>query len=935
MAADFTKNNDPNYIADEYGQKFNPGKLNDAEKTSATGNENSGVDDINGANAAESKAAENKWDNNVTSKGTGVGKKAGLKNFLKKKGPLGLIGTTIIIGGFGLATIFSPSFLLLHFKEVLANKFDAAHASLEVRTSKMLRNKTVGTGCATGIKILCKYSTFSDKQISQFKEAGITIEGSKKNFLGRTQPESFKYDAGDGKGLTTVAANDFNKVYDSDIKFRSAVRKGYNPKFANFADRFFSKAERILKVDKNGSLLDKVDEKEGFDKNLSDVSDDLAEKTKAKPIEIHKSDVNPDTGETYESAMKTKKGQEAWEAAVSKVEANNKQLQELIDAAGGEGASTSSKITQFIEETDKWAGIKGPVSMLLLNGADRACTIQRTYAAVSLSAKIFRTAQLANYAMMFLTAADMIKAGVAQDNTITFLGTILTKLSLDEYGKYLSATDSVGYKYAAYGEMGTMKTSSMQFMAGGGVKGTLAKLVGEIIPENGQISNTCKILGSIWITLGSLLAGIALTVFQPEATGGKIIVKFGAEKLTMTAVKEKAAQLLTKDFWINATKKNALDILLNTSELVLPNLLKDIIAGTLIDKNTIGEVAGDAVVSGSSGIMGISARTRGNAVLTPKMAVKYDSLKEDIAVKEAAEDRLAYSPFDISNGNTFMGKFAAWLLPYTTKIASIPNILASIASMVTKSFGFLSPQKASAMGVATTTEDSYTQCEDIEYRNKLKIATDPFCNITYGMPGADDSADPIETAKILLDLTYDHNKHLTTVGKDIWVAPQIYLNGAIPGYLEEEYETTEADKSNNADSTSIFDKFRKNCIDRDIEKPLYLSNYNSPFDEDNPGEGADGGDGGSECIFNDSDGHYESIEWYTGTNNNGGKCGELPDPYNPPTPDLGSVLVKGWHVSEKLPTGCTHEVDNYFYIGSAWLYYYYMDQSVESGMEGS
>lgn len=928
MAADFTKNNDPNYIADEYGQKFNPGKLDDAEKTSATGNENSGVDDINGANAAESKAGGNNWENNVTSKGPGVGKKAGLKNFLKKKGPLGLIGTTIIIGGFGLATIFSPSFLLLHFKEVLANKFDAAHASLEVRTSKMLRNKTVGTGCATGIKILCKYSTFSDKQISQFKEAGITIEGSKKNFLGRTQPESFKYDAGDGKGLTTVSANDFNKVYDSDIKFRSAARKGYNPKFANFADRFFSKAERILKVDKNGSLLDKVDEKEGFDKNLSDVSDDLAEKTKAKPIEIHKSDINPDTGKTYESAIKTEDGKKAWEAAVIQVEANNKQLQELIDAAGGEGASTSSKITQFIDEADKWVGVKG-IAMLAFNRVDQSCTVQRTYAAVSLAAKTVRVMQLANYAMMFLTAADMIKAGVAPDNTIAFLGTILTKLSLDEYGNYLSATDSIGYKYAAYGEMGTMKTSSMQFMAGGGVKGTMAKFVDKWIPKSGKISTTCKILGSAWLTLGSLLAGIALTFFQPES-GGRIFVSKG---LTMTAFKENAAKLLTKDFWVSAAKE-APGILLSLSEIILPNLLKDIVAGSLIDNNTIGEVAGDAVVSGSSGIMGISARSRGNAVLTPKMAVKYDSLKEDIAAREATEDRLVYSPLDITNGNTFMGKFAAWLLPYTTKLASIPNIFTSIASMVTKSFGFLSPQKASAMGVATTTEDSYTQCEDIEYRNKLEIATDPFCNITYGMPGADDSADPIETAKILLDLTYDHNKHLTTVGKDIWVAPQIYLNGAIPGYLEEEYETTEADRTNKAGSTSVFDKFRKNCIDRDLENPIYLSNYNLPSDPDNPGEGEDGGKGGSECIFNDSEGHYKSVEWETGTKNDGTSCGEAPDPYKPPTPELGSVLVKNWSVSEILPNGCTHYVDNYFYIGSAWLYYYYMDLSVESGMEG-
>lgn len=849
MAADFTKNNDPNYIADEYGQKFNPGKLNDAEKTSATGNENSGVDDINGANAAESKAAENKWDNNVTSKGTGVGKKAGLKNFLKKKGPLGLIGTTIIIGGFGLVTIFSPSFLLLHFKEVMTNTFNAQYASAYNRYNKTLLTKTTKGSCgANDVKIICKYKSMSDRQIENFKKAGIEVEGNK-NLFGYTNPKSFRYNN------ETISAAEFDTRINSDPTFRSAVKLGYNPKFAGFTDKIWSKASNYLGISKKSINLSEGDD----DTKLKNIQEEIKNGDNLG-AEVKAGDKKPDGG-TYsedEAAEANVAAKKAREAAEEITEGGTKSV-----AKGVLETSAKRTVTSILHVIN----ITGPV--------DTACTAYATTLNIAKAAKVVRALQLARYGMVFLNVADKIKAGKATDTEVSYLGKVLTTLTVSEDGKYKSATDSFGYKYAAFGDNGKMPTSASRFLAGGGFTGRLLG-INDLIKKNVGTNpmKTCNFLSNWFVQGTSFIIGgaaIILGLFPPVGI-------IDAAKIALTTSLELATAFL-------------------------PALLDDIVAGVLVDSTTVGEDAGDAAISGASGLMGTVAKFGGNAPITPAQAVKYDSIKEDIATKDAEEDRIAYSPFDATNVNTFMGKIAFWLVPYTSKMASsFSSFINSLASIVTRSFSFILPSNVYAV---TSNVESYEYCQDNAY-NELNLATDPYCNVTYGIPGIESSPDPAVVAETLLNF--------------------------IDPVTKENRPLIDADEGKPKDQA--YTKFVANCIDR--TEPLVKSTnyspagYNEP--EDSGPTGRDpidtGEPGASECMYNESsDIEPVTTEWC--------KDNEEPEPH----PGEGLVYI---NASDEEVIGICPRKDNdvdrvkrtYYYLGNSFLYIHYIDSRVDDGMDG-
>lgn len=862
----------------DYDRKFNG--LNEAEESGSAISANSAIDSqgdsINNLRNAEESPGGG-WENNVSTnrKSSSKSKSKGRFSFLSKKGPLAFIITVVLGGSIGLTAFFSPGLLIVQFKEVLVNKFDAQLASSDIRTSKMLTSKVTSGSCGT-IKIVCKYSSMSKAQIENFKKAGIEVvtEGEP-NILGQKKPAKFIFEG------TEIPANKFVGMMETDIKFRTAIKNAYNPKFAMLSDKVFDSVKTKLRITKEAPKYTG----DTFDEKLANMSEDLAEKTKAKPTpHVTMNDKNPETGTFY-----TK---EEMDLANSHIDVIN----DLIDEAGGDGASTSSKIVNGVKEADKWVGVSSYAD-IALESTNASCVIYRTYLAVGRAAKVVRITQLANYAMQFLNVADQIKAGVAKEEDVSFLGTILTKESLNDEGKALSATDGAGYKNAAFNDSVELPTNSVQYMAATGTTGALKNLKKEIPKPNATV---CKILNSTAYTFASLLGGIVITLLAPEA---KFATIAGKVKIFKTAITDSLKSPLT---WATG--------LLSASEVLLPNLLKDIVAGSLVDANTIGSNAGDALTSGASVIMGTAAQKGGNAPLSAIQAVKYDSIKEDIATQYAEEDRLARSPLDMTNNNTFMGKIAAWIIPYTSKMSSLTGMFSSITSIVTKSFAFLTPQSANA---TTTNEADYVTCQDTDYRD-LELATDIFCNVTYGMPGVEDSPDPITVAKAL-------------------------LNQPNPSYglanLYEQEHTGETIPLINEDGTATegqaYAKFVKNCINRN--DPLVKSEDYSYANRDGRKlVESEIGNGSSECIFNDNDSTTRTQSWNNCTG---------PPPANEPfsSPGFGFVYLTNWIIETDIENaspnedGCTptkRYTRTFYYIGNEYLYLYFIDQRVESGMDG-
>ncbi len=630
------------------------------------------------------------WANNVSGTTSDKPKSGGRFKFAKKKGPLTAIILTLVGGGIGIGGLLSPSLLIVNLKEMMVNKFNTQLTSMDIRNNKILKSRILGnSSCGTIIK--CKISTMSEYQVKRFAKSDITVnfdEEAGTNLLGRKKIKSLSYD-----GNEITAAQLSNKL-NTDVKFRSAVKKAYNPLFAGFADKIWNKTLFKFRITESGVKLTGATDEEKL-KNI--------QKETKNPSNINDSLKQPTLEDLDENGNKKYSG--ANDPNFTKDTNSYTQLKN----AGSEIVEGATEVLDTgVKSTTKMAA-----NVVKITGiADDACVVYNSIRVVGFAAKTVRAVQLARYAMIFLTVADQIKAGGNPDpEDVSYLGSVLTTESVqkdfdgtvikDGSGNAItkSATDSYGYKYAAYGETGAMPSSATQFLAGAGLTGTLIGVTSSINSIlDGSPKTVCKTLNNIFIQIGSAAVGIGLAVI----TGGisftvKMAVQIGSGVAVAIALS------------------------------YLPALLQDIVAGVVIDEGTVGELAGDAITSGSGTLMSNVASDGGNAPLTVTQAIAYDNLSKEIASQYATEDSLAYNQLDISNSNTFLGNIVSKISPYIANITSLPKSILSLSSLISNSLSPFSPTARAA------NVNQYSVCEDTDYKD-LNLATDPFCNLIYGIP---------------------------------------------------------------------------------------------------------------------------------------------------------------------------------------------------------
>lgn len=623
---------------------------------------------------------------------------------LKKGGPAGIL-LSVLLGIGGLFSFFGgPGLLIVNLAEKMTEKFNHQLTSMDIRTNKIIsaKIKNTTTGVCTPVKIKCKFASFSAKEIENFKRAGIEIipdENVGKTLTGRTKASGFKYNGG-----AEIKAGDFASELKKNPGFAQAVRNGYNPKFAGMSDAIASKVFAKLKISKKSPLPDEAKNDEERLKAVEEQTKNGQSDPATKHAVGEKKDPNcqKDCATYTQDEINAEKasgtiGDEASKVDAEDSKSSSKALNELAD----KGPSVAGKLTSLV----KVSGI-----------ADNACSVYGMMKAVSIAAKTIRMAQMARFAMVFLTTASMIKAGDAKPEDVAFLGTMLTTTftTTGSDGKKkttLPATDSFGYRYAAFGDKG-INEAATPFLAGGGLTGKLSGVTSAITSVIGgprSADTTCKTLSNPFVQGASFLGGIALMIIPggQALSGAKIAGQLSLAALTFTA------------------------------EMLLPALLADIVAGKLVDKNTVGEPAGNAIAAGSGGMMSQLAISGGNAPLTKAQAKQMVAVNEEVKLSYAASDRATKSPFDISSPNTFMGSIASGFIPYIysgdqTFFGKIRD-LASISASSVSHFA-ITPTYAD-------TTESFDECTDVDYQN-IDLATDPFCNVVAGIPSASMNDDP-------------------------------------------------------------------------------------------------------------------------------------------------------------------------------------------------
>lgn len=628
---------------------------------------------------------------------------------LKKGGPFGII-IGLLLGMGGLFSFFGgPGLLIVNLAEKMTEKFDQQLTSMELRSNKIIQAKinNTTTGICSVVTIRCKFASFSDKEISNFKKAGIEInpDGGGKTITGRTKAVSFTFEGGD-----PIKPAEFSKMMKTNPRFAAAVRNGYNPKFAGMSDSIFAKVAAKLKVSKKSPLPEEATTEE---ERLRAIEEQTKNGQGGEVPAGHQVGEKKDPSCTKNCATYTADDINAEHLAAQNTNA-------LSDAAQGVESNDSKASTQALTElsTNGLDAAAKLGSLIKVTGmADNACTVYGMIKGVGIAAKTIRMAQMARFAMVFLTTASMIKAGDAKPADVSYLGDMLTKTvkTSDAAGKTstsLSATDSFGYRYAAFGDKG-INEAATPFLSGGGLTGKLSgitKTITSFFPGGKKgADTTCKTLGNPFVQAGSFIAGIALMIVP------------GGQALELSKIAGQAA----------------LAGITFAAQALLPGLIADIIAGKLVDKNTFGEPAGNAIASGSGGLMADLALTGGNAPLKRDQAKQLTAVNEDVRLAYAKTDQATKSPFDISSPNTFLGSIAGTITPYLSgsgsTIASQLGSLAAISTSALKNFAIPPSYAAST--------ENFDECTDPEYAD-LNLATDPFCNPIAGIPSGSMNDDP-------------------------------------------------------------------------------------------------------------------------------------------------------------------------------------------------
>lgn len=735
-------------INERYDDEFNRRHLHDQEQAAGSSYASAGADQAESyandpANATknidETKQQEESSNQFGYSKSDqSGGNSSGVKAKLKKYGPSGGILGLIFGGFFGFGVLFSPALAVVHLKEVFTEDLNDSLAAMDIRSAHVFRAKfkDLGKGVCTGVKIRCGLRGMTDRQIRAFERAGIEVEKDGK-VLRKNHVKSLTFTTSNGEKVPIRNVRELNR-HLGDPNIRSQLRRAYNPLFYSTWDKTFGKVLTRWKTSRADKL--KGNSTEEMDKSLESATagEDSTLDTEARAEDCADGDAGKECRQANEDREKAaQQGEEK--------------------ARGGGGGAR-----KVFGGALKGVGILG--------AADAACTVYNTSLAVEAGAKVIRARQLAQFAMVFLTFADQVKAGEATPEQAEYVGDKLTAIDTDEliinetsggtvdkngvihnakevenpnYGE--NAFDSEGARTAFYNDAPTLNSRSSQFTVGGGLVGTLASINAKVkaaIPGNER--KTCGIIQSPVVRIVGGVAGAVAAFFSGGTTA---IASIGASLAISAALP------------------------------LLETYLKDMLAGDTVSKDTKGVDAGNAIFAGTATLLGAGSQARGmkpadTSELQTYLAKNEQVRQEYIAMGiEDAKD----TPFDIMNQYSFAGMFARKLLPaYTagssmsaTIVSGLPNLFA----------GALSSALPTTKAVGDFNPDRFSKCTDSGYKD-LGIDADVFCNVRYAMS-------PKE------------------LGMD---TEEVYV------YME---STGQIDDEHNVQSGSDYEEFLENCVNRE------------------------------------------------------------------------------------------------------------------------
>lgn len=702
--------------------RLNPAELNEREQITGTragedtSQKNTTVASSNTPASIDQSAEdirdqeENSYYNQSSNPTATAGKSRlkGAGRFLKRKSIL----TTVIalfIGGFGgFMVLFSPSLAVVHMKEVLMDDLNDQVTAMDVRGSSVFRSKFKSLGKPLSscklIKVRCGLKGMTDRQIRNFRNAGIDVEtiGDKK--FGKTGIKSLTFTDDSGKKIRVASPADFNK-FSIDRSIRAQLRRAYNPRFMSLSDSVMGKIRMLgsFKFSKHDRL---GDDPKQFDENM-------------------KRAIDGDYDVSIDSERATS-GEDATEEEKQRNAAANAELEKQTELLKG-----STGFSGVLKGFGKGIGVTGTI--------DSACTLRSLSMGVEAGAKVIRAKQLAEFSMVFMVFADSVKAGTATVEQSDYINSKLSAIdnqatvvnetspvvngkaqAVDNpnYGK--NAYDSAGMRTAMYNDAPSLSASDQQFMTGGAMVGTLAVVNNQITKLLGgrdSARKKCKIVQNAAVRIGSTIGGILLGI---GSGGASLAISIGASLAFAAAAP------------------------------ILAGYLKDMIAGKVVSSKTDSVDAGNAIFVGSASILGAAATARGLKPLSSPEIKSYLTATNNVKNEYIAADTEAAkkTPFDVMNRYSFLGSLARSLNPSATHLRSNTSLaLSQLPALFATAFRSSSD---TAHAVGDFNPERFTKCNDEAYEY-LRIDADVFCNVRYGLSAKEMAMDPEDVMQALYD----------------------------------------------------------------------------------------------------------------------------------------------------------------------------------------
>lgn len=598
------------------------------------------------------------------------------------------IGASLVTGAI-TAAVGGIMGIFVSIKEMSLDFYTKNHYSAHSVRTKGLQQRVFNKPDANCSGIKCRLKTgISDKEIEKYKKAGLSPEVGEVS--GKKYITSFTTTDASGKSLK-VTADNFADVYDNNAKFRSQAWTISKPQALVWRAKHAVKKFNVFRIARNKIM------------------------TKAKDFRKYiygggKKDVKTKPGTDAEEE-KTADAKAAGELDDSVAKAAQEQIDQLESSGYSKAPSVSLDVSDLdtdvaAESAAKGAlggGLKGAV-LGVFNYIDRACSGYQILRTVTIGAKIYKYRALIQYAMIFMTYADALKAGDISPEAIALAVGILITPSILSGSKGKTAANSNFFSLITQG-----KVSSRSGLAYGVIGTPLLKAFStakDAFESVGANKATCSKVKS-WPAQGAMaIAGIALTVLSGSGNA-----------------------------WLGIAGGVAISAVISVLSAYAVPLLIQYVAGTTApdpDNPGGGYVAGEAIAGGLGGF----AAELGKGGLRPlkseeAIAVSNETNAEMAKINES--DHIGKSPFSPDVSDSITSKLAVAVSPYISAptAQSTYQDLTSLAMAPFKIIGSAANQLFSQKVGALSTSYGGEYCADEDLRS-MGVLTDADCNPVYG-----------------------------------------------------------------------------------------------------------------------------------------------------------------------------------------------------------